>query len=504
MTALEDLNVLLQNLPNSTNVVLSLEELRTALTAISPSELIKIVPQLSFATLFQYVDTEDRSQLECCCDILKRLLKAVLPSVIITHFKSELEAGLQHHSQHVVELCLTQILRVVENEAQELIQQTDIIKALVKLLASDQLGIASKASSCLIKLGSVPEGVEIFLENCTTSDKNILKTKDIVKYRIYEVVVRMIINYPDALKHFESKPNKDNLLEMMISELSPENPDILGKLNVLEFVSDLVSCSHGFKYLEQHGFIAAMENSMDDALNDSFFATGYMKFFGCLCFVQPDLVNSRFKNFVNFMFSSILKKNPNTLTVAVETLGIVGSLPKGKLALHNSGQGMAYCLPVIGQLIVDSPAEMKLKALRAVEHLLSMPDGELPEDVMTITEGWFHQLYKNDPLSQIISVCQQPFPDLKSAAFAIIKCLAKLPWGQSVLKNNAGFQEYLLDRNENIREGVMGKFEVVQILVRSPFTQQVFGSSYYLKLKDFEGKGPYYSPAAPQVAIDEA
>lgn len=60
MTALEDLNVLLQNLPNSTNVVLSLEELRTALTAISPSELIQIVPQLSFATLFQYVDTEDR------------------------------------------------------------------------------------------------------------------------------------------------------------------------------------------------------------------------------------------------------------------------------------------------------------------------------------------------------------------------------------------------------------------------------------------------------------
>lgn len=123
---------------------------------------------------------------------------------------------------------------------------------------------------------------------------------------------------------------------------------------------------------------------------------------------------------------------------------------------------------------------------------------------MTITEGWFHQLYKNDPLSQIISVCQQPFPDLKSAAFSIIKCLAKLPWGQLVLKNNAGFQEYLLDRNENIKEGVIGKFEVVQILVRSPITEQVFGSSYYLKLKDFEGKGPYYSPAAPRVAIDEA
>lgn len=173
-------------------------------------------------------------------------------------------------------------------------------------------------------------------------------------------MVRMIINYPDALTYFESKPNKDNLLEMMISELSPENPDILGKLNVLEFASDLVSCSHGFEYLERHGFIAAMENSMDDALNDSFFATGkqifvrnsihssllqlqiimcsgYMKFFGCLCFVQPDLVNSRFKNFVNFMFSSILKKNPNTLIIAVETLGIIGSLPKGKLALHNSG-----------------------------------------------------------------------------------------------------------------------------------------------------------------------
>lgn len=38
---------------------------------------------------------------------------------------------------------------------------------------------------------------------------------------------------------------------------------------------------------------------------------------------------------------------------------------------------MAYCLPVIGQLIVDSPAEMKLKALQVVEHLLSMPVSSL-------------------------------------------------------------------------------------------------------------------------------
>ena len=123
---------------------------------------------------------------------------------------------------------------------------------------------------------------------------------------------------------------------------------------------------------------------------------------------------------------------------------------------------------------------------------------------MTTTEGWFYKLYTNDPLSQIISVCQQPFPDLKSAAFSVVKCLAKLPWGQVVLKNNAGFQEYLLDRSENIREGVMGKYEVVQVLVQSPFTQEVFGSSYYSRLKDFEGKGPYHSPAVPRVAIDEA
>ena len=88
----------------------------------------------------------------------------------------------------------------------------------------------------------------------------------------------MIINYPDALKYFESEPNKDNLLVAMVSELSPENSDILGKLNVLEFVSDLVSCSHGFKYLEQQGFIVAMENSMDDALNDSFLANGKNRF----------------------------------------------------------------------------------------------------------------------------------------------------------------------------------------------------------------------------------
>ena len=48
-------------------------------------------------------------QIEVCCDVLKKLLTALHPNIILHNFHSELLAGLQHPTSAVKKLCVTQV-----------------------------------------------------------------------------------------------------------------------------------------------------------------------------------------------------------------------------------------------------------------------------------------------------------------------------------------------------------------------------------------------------------
>ena len=48
---------------------------------------------------------------------------------------------------------------------------------------------------------------------------------------------------------------------------------------------------------------------------------------------------------------------------------------------------------------------------------------------LAITKSWFEQLAPN-PMELVVSVCHQPFPELRLAGMQVLRVLAEQQWGQ--------------------------------------------------------------------------
>lgn len=129
---------------------------------------------------------------------------------------------------------------------------------------------------------------------------------------------------------------------------------------------------------------------------------------------------------------------------------------------------------------------------------------EQTAELLALTEEWFNNT-KEKPIDALLTVCDQPFLQIRSAGLQCLATLCSLPWAQSRLNAHPGFNEYLLNRaTENTKEGKEGKYDIVKTLVESPTTAQIFGQPYFVRLKVYEREGPFYVQAEAAVAIEEA
>lgn len=126
-------------------------------------------------------------------------------------------------------------------------------------------------------------------------------------------------------------------------------------------------------------------------------------------------------------------------------------------------------------------------------------------ELLLLTKDWFDLLSDSDPLKKILAVAKQPFAELHIPGLQVIESLAGLPWGQEYLRNQPGFEEYLIDRRtETTKDGMERKFEIVRTLVNSPTASGVFGNESFLRLRTFESQGPFYVQTQSLVAFDSA
>lgn len=123
-------------------------------------------------------------------------------------------------------------------------------------------------------------------------------------------------------------------------------------------------------------------------------------------------------------------------------------------------------------------------------------------DLLGLTEKWFNQLGPKS-FEMIMGVAKQPFLDLRCSAYQVISALALQPWGQRVMNELPGFNEYILDRStEKVKEGKDVKFGIVKILAESPTVADIFGQPFYVKLKALCLQGPFYVEAQSEVAFE--
>ncbi|XP_054770570.1 26S proteasome non-ATPase regulatory subunit 5-like [Lytechinus pictus] len=163
---------------------------------------------------------------------------------------------------------------------------------------------------------------------------------------------------------------------------------------------------------------------------------------------------------------------------------------------------MTDALKVIGRLLVQPPTETRMRALAATQDLFTLQEEHQTDDLLSMQERWFTNLSPK-PLDLLLSLCKQPFMEIRCNALLILRALVNQPWAGRMLNQEAGFLEYLLDRTtEPDKEGKETKYSVVKALAEAPSTGDIFGRPALLRLKEYVRDGPFYVRVQSEVAME--
>ncbi|XP_029371977.1 26S proteasome non-ATPase regulatory subunit 5 isoform X1 [Echeneis naucrates] len=496
---------LLEEISNIEDPIEELQSLKTALLSITESALRDSVSGQRLRGVFSLLDSNRREQVELCVDILELILLALSPEHLAQNYRVELHAGLNHPNETVKILALTQIGRMVEdpNAATEILKNHDILQDVIQCIREEKMAVAKQAIQSLSKLSHSKPGLDkLFQSDLLKVMKDVMAASDIVRYRIYELVVEISSVSPISLGYCANS----SLISQLLSELTGD--DVLIRATAIEMVTTLARSQHGRQYLAQQGIMEKISNMIRGAETDPFsslYLPGLVKFFGNLAIMDsPQQVCEAYPAFQNKVFEMALDPDPVMNGVALDTLGLLGSTVEGKQVLQKTGEKLKTVLLRISQLANSSATELRVRSLDAIAKLLTLEPEQQTEDLLALTESWFYLLSKQ-PMDMIRNISTQPFPELHCGALQIFTAIATQPWGQKLMISTPGFIEFVLDRSTGqTKEAKDTKFELVGSLVSSSTAAEILGSQNYINLKTYLREGPYYVSAVALVSTEGA
>nr|XP_033817556.1 26S proteasome non-ATPase regulatory subunit 5 [Geotrypetes seraphini] len=485
-----------------------LEELRalkTAVLALPLSSLRESALDLSLARIFSLLNDGDGEQVALCVTILERVLQALEPVHVARKFRDELQRGLFHPDDAVKILTISQVGRIVENSeaVTEILNNIELLKQIILCIGGEKISVAKEAIEALSKIAQTRAGLEaLFLSNLLIDLKNVMAISDIVRYRVYELIVKISSVSSKSLNYCINS----GLVLQLVEELTGD--DILVRVTCTEMVTALAFTQHGRQYLAQQGVIDKISNMIIGAESDpfsGFYLPGLVKFFGNLAIVDsPQEICEQYPVFINKVFEMAEGQDIILKGVAVDTLGILGSNVEGKQVLHKTGGRFQNLCKKLGHLAMSAPTELRLRCLDAISSLLYLPPDQHTEDLLVMTESWFASL-STQPLDLFRNISTQPFPDLHCGALKVFTAIANQPWAQRLMVGSPGFVEYIVDRTvDPDKSSKDAKFELVKALVNSKSIAEIFGNQHYLRLRAYVREGPYFVKAISTVAVEGA
>ncbi|XP_007966424.3 26S proteasome non-ATPase regulatory subunit 5 isoform X2 [Chlorocebus sabaeus] len=447
-----------------------LEELRalhSVLQAVPLNELREQAAELRLGPLFSLLNENHREKTTLCVSILERLLQAMEPVHLARNLRVDLQRGLIHPDDSVKILTLSQAIK------------------------------------SLSRISLTQAGLEALFESNLLDDlKSVMKTNDIVRYRVYELIVEISSVSPESLNYCTTS----GLVTQLLRELTGE--DVLVRATCIEMVTSLAYTHHGRQYLAQEGVIDQISNIIVGADSDpfsSFYLPGFVKFFGNLAVMDsPQQICERYPIFVEKVFEMTESQDPTMTGVAVDTVGILGSNVEGKQVLQKTGTRFERLLMRIGHQSKNAPVELKIRCLDAISSLLYLPPEQQTDDLLRMTESWFSALSR-DPVELFRGISSQPFPELHCAALKVFTAIANQPWAQKLMFNSPGFVEYVVDRSvEHDKASKDAKYELVKALANSKTIAEIFGNPNYLRLRTYLSEGPYYVKPVSTTAVEGA
>ncbi|XP_077442488.1 26S proteasome non-ATPase regulatory subunit 5 [Vanacampus margaritifer] len=496
---------LLEEISNIEDPIEELQCLKTALLSIPVSDLKDFVSGHRFEVIFSLLSSNEREQVELCVDILERILMACSPLQVVQNYRAELQAGLTHPNDTVKILSLTQVGRMAEqpDAAVEILNSRSIIVTVMQSIAAENMSVAKQAIQCLSKLGRTQPGLDkLICSDLVNVLKDVMTMSDIVRYRVYELVVEIGSEWEGALASCACS----GIIPQLLDELTGD--DVLIRATAIEMVTTIAQTQHGRKYLHGHGVmnkIAGMIRTADTDPFSSLYVPGLVKFFGVLAFVQgPQPVCEYYPVFQDKVFEMASDTDPTMVGVAMDTLGLLGSTVEGKQVLHKTGDKFKSVMLRMSQLAIAGATELRVRCLEAISHLLTLQPEQQTEDLLALTESWFRLLSKQ-PIDMFRDISTQPFPELHCGALRVFTAIAAQPWGQRLMVSTPGFMEFILNRSTGqSKEAKDAKFELVGSLLSSSSAAEILGSQNYISLKSYQREGAYYVSAVALVGTEGA
>ncbi|CAL1567716.1 unnamed protein product [Knipowitschia caucasica] len=482
-----------------------LQRLKTALFSVPLSAVRDSVSGQRLGVIFTLLNSNSREQIELCVEILERILTALSPVHVATNYRAELQGGLQHNSEAVKILALTQIGRIVEHPeaVTQILNNYDLLCAVINSIGEEKISVAKQAIQSLSKLSHSKAGLDkLFQSDLLKTIKDVMGVSDVVRYRIYELVVGVSSFSPVSFGYCVNS----GLISRLLDELTGE--DVLIRVTAVEMVTTLAQSLHGRQFLTHEGIMDQISNMIRGAETDPFsslYLPGLVKFFGNVAIMDsPQQVCETYPAFQSKVFEMALDSDPAMIGVGLDTLGLLGSTVEGKQVLQKTGEKFKSVLVRISHHASIGATELRVRSLEAISQLLSLQPEQQTDDLLALTESWF-LLLSNHPMDMIHKISTQPFPELHCCALRIFTAIASQPWGQRLMMSTPGFMEFVLDRSTSrSKDAKDAKFELVGELVSSSSATEILGSQNCLRLKTYLREGPYYVTAVAAVGTEGA
>ncbi|XP_076673763.1 26S proteasome non-ATPase regulatory subunit 5 isoform X1 [Andrena cerasifolii] len=453
-----------------------------------------------FGQLFAQLTSNDRGVLEQVCDILKTLFALLDPGEVYHRYPTQLSQLITHQDALVRSLVLEEILSTASHpqKMSSLLADTNLLVAIANRIADDSFEVAKCAMRIMTEVGKSKDGLQIVYKGeLLRSLARLLVKNNVISFRVYEVVVDIAISSKEGLEASAQSGFLNSLFEILDSE------DMLLQVSALDNLRYLSTTEEGLSYLEQQEVFGKLVQKIAQANENplsNLLIPGLIKFFGNVAHQWPNDIFSKYPVVASALFEVLESPDHTIVGVALDTLGYIASSAEGKYALQALGKAMPCALKKISEIVQGMPTELRIRGLYALALILDVQKSEQDNRILSLTKSWFDSL-DDDPLSMIVGICRQPFPDICEAGFDVLAVVASQAWGQEYMSSQPGLAEFLLERNlESTKACKDGKYEVVSRL--SQAKPNIFDASTMQKFKEYVRQGPHFVDMGTEVAIE--
>ncbi|KAF9117170.1 26S proteasome non-ATPase regulatory subunit 5 [Mortierella sp. AM989] len=480
-------------------------------------QILGSIPLSHFFQLLQADHGDDTEfMIERVCNVLELILKdQPFNSLIQDPFLSgALLQSLNSPSPKIHALGLTQIdkLSNADISIMRSTLESDIFKATVEGIASENISIAERSKQSFLKICNTEERLAAIINFdasfCLIRDLANSKNS-VVRMRMIEALTGLAGRSPGFLDVLQ----KTDLLDSLKDGLSSE--DILTRFNIIEILSEFGTTATGSDFLDQAGILSRIAEVVEnEADQDSLGVNAITKLYGKLGasgevdFISLDMKYRILTQLEKLMVGDDDFEPEESLKVeSMASFGLIGG------NVHNiEWISQSHCVQTFIDLLASLSRDLKVAWYHSLAQILACSQSPSVETQNTVAELYnnFERPGQSPFIARLLVSAKSQTTELAMSALAVMIPLARYSFGVQQIGSQPDALTFLLDRNaESSHAQKVAKYEVIEAMlktvgeVKRTSNRALLTPEQISRLELFHRQGPFYQRATATVAIQD-